>query len=160
MYVEFTSLPDSSNLWVYQSNRAFTTEEVAVINKKLEDFINNWRRHGDELNGSYLIKYNQFIVLAVDDATEVSGCSIDSSVNLMKTIEKEFSIDLLNKLSIAFKIGESINTVSLTDFKNYAKQNKIKKDTTVFNNLVITKKDFLNKWEVPAEKSWHQRFLV
>ena len=160
MYVEFTSLPDSSNLWVYQSNRALTTEEVAIISKKLEDFINNWRRHGDELNGSYLIKYNQFIVLAVDDATEVSGCSIDSSVNLMKTIEKEFSIDLLNKLSIAFKIGESINTVSLTDFKNYANQNKIKKDTTVFNNLVITKKDFLNKWEVPAEKSWHQRFLV
>ena len=146
MYVEFTSLPDSSNLWVYQCNRAFTSEEEAIISKKLEDFINNWRRHGDELNGSYLIKYNQFIVLAVDDATEVSGCSIDSSVNLMKTIEKEFSIDLLNKLSIAFKIGESINTVSLTDFKNYANQNKIKKDTTVFNNLVITKKDFLNKW--------------
>lgn len=161
MLVKFEDLDDAARVWVYQSSREFSNEEVQEISLKIETFISNWKRHGDDLKASYTIKYNQFIVISVDENyNEVSGCSIDASMNLMKQLEKEFSADLTNKLNISFKDNSNINIVPMADFQKYAKQEKITSKTVVFNNMVTTKFDFENNWEVTADKSWHKRFLV
>jgi len=161
MLVSFDSLEGTSRIWIYQSNRSFSNNEVEKISNKIEHFISNWKRHGDDLKASYLIKYNQFIIIAVDeDYNDISGCSIDASVNLMKQMEKEFELDLTNKLNVSFRDQSNINIVTLTDFQNYAKQQKITSDTVVFNNMISTKKDLIENWEVTADKSWHKRFLV
>ncbi|WP_196891589.1 ABC transporter ATPase [Aureivirga marina] len=160
MFVDFNEMPDSSRVWIYQANREFTEAEISEIETKLEEFVTKWVRHGDDLKGSYTIKYNQFIVLAVDESfNNVSGCSIDSSVNAMKQIEQAFQVDLMNKMNITFKVGENINLLSLADFQNYAKEGKITSETIVFNNMVQTKKAFETEWEIEASKSWHQRFI-
>ena len=78
----------------------------------------------------------------------------------MKQLEKEFGVDLTNKLNVSFKDQDNINIVSLIDFQNYAKQNKITSSTVVFNNMVTLKADLIENWEVTADKSWHKRFLV
>jgi hypothetical protein len=161
MFVNFEDLDNNARVWIYQSNRAFSNNEVEIIKEKTTNFIENWLRHGDDLKASYCIKYNQFIILAVDENfNEVSGCSIDASVNLIKSIEKEFSIDLTNKLNISFKDSSNINIVTMADFQKYAKQQKITANTIVFNNMVTTKSEFENNWEVTADKSWHKRFLA
>ena len=161
MFVKFEDLDKSARVWIYQSNREFTNNEVEIIKEKTLDFIENWQRHGDNLKASFCIKYNQFIVLAVDENyNNVSGCSIDASVNLIKSIEKAFSVDLTNKLNISFKDANNINVVTLADFQKYVKQQKITANTIVFNNMVATKEAFENNWEVPADKSWHKRFLA
>ena len=160
MFVNFDHLADSSKIWIYQSNREFTENEMQEINEMLESFIGSWKRHGDDLRASYLIKYNQFIVLAVDeDHNEVSGCSVDASTHLFKQIEQAYQVDLFNKLNTAFKDGENINIVSLADFQKYVKQQKINSNTTVFNNLIKTKKELSTAWEVDAENSWHSRYF-
>jgi hypothetical protein len=161
MLVNFDSLEDASKIWIYQSNREFSEKEVAEISHNLENFIGAWKRHGEDLKASYQIKYNQFIVIAVDENyNEVSGCSIDASVNLIKQFEQKFAIDLTNKLNISFKDNHNINVVSMADFQNYAKQQKITSDTVVFNNMITNKADFEQNWEVTANKSWHKRFLT
>jgi len=161
MLVNFENMDDDARVWVYQSSRAFSESEVVGISKKIELFLANWQRHGDDLKASYTIKYNQFIILAVDEHfNQVSGCSIDASVNLMKQLEKEFTTDLTNKLNISFKDNSNINIVSMADFQKYAKQEKITSNTIVFNNMVASKGDFEKKWEVAADQSWHRRFLV
>lgn len=160
MFVNFDHLADSSKIWIYQSNREFTENEIQEINEMLEKFIGSWKRHGDDLRASYLIKYNQFIVLAVDeDHNEVSGCSVDASTHVFKQIEQTYQVDLFNKLNTAFKDGENINIVSLADFQKYVKQQKINSNTTVFNNLIKTKKELSTAWEVDAENSWHSRYF-
>ncbi|NLP56698.1 ABC transporter ATPase [Lutibacter sp. B1] len=161
MLVDYNLMPNTSKTWIYQSNKELTDIEVEQVKTKIENFIKQWKRHGDDLKASYQIKYNQFIVLFVDESyNNVSGCSIDSSVNLIKQLEKEFSVDLTNKLNISFKDTTNINIVSLSDFQKYAKEEKITSNTIVFNNLVTTKADFEENWEVTADKSWHKRFLV
>ena len=160
MFVNFDHLADSSKIWIYQSNRDFTENEIQEINEMLESFIGSWKRHGDDLRASYLIKYNQFIVLAVDeDHNEVSGCSVDASTHVFKQIEQTYQVDLFNKLNTAFKDGENINIVSLADFQKYVKQQKINSKTIVFNNLIKTKKELSTAWEVDAENSWHNRYF-
>ncbi len=160
MLVDFNSLPDSATIWIYQSNREFTKDEVKEIDLKIELFISNWKRHGDDLKASYQIKYNQFIILSVDEEhNEVSGCSIDESVYFFKQLEKLYQVELFNKLNTAFKDGDNINIVSLADFKKYSNQKKINSKTIVFNNLINTKKEFETVWEVSADESWHNRYF-
>lgn len=161
MFVEFKELPPNSRVWVYQANREFTTQELEIINNKAKVFIENWTRHGDDLKGSFLVKYNQFIVVAVDESfNNVSGCSIDASVRFIKELEGELKLDLMDKMNVSFKDGNHINIVKLSDFQQYAKAQKITSNTIVFNNMVNTKDDFETKWEVAASDSWHKRFLV
>lgn len=160
MLVDFNTLPEASRVWVYQANRALTDIEVKQISAKLELFVTNWKRHGDDLKASFQIKYNQFIILAVDeDFNNVSGCSIDASVHIIKQLQQEFEVDLLNKMNVAFKDGDHINTVSMQQFKDFAKANKVNANTLVFNNMVDSKAALANAWEVEASKSWHARFL-
>ena len=161
MYTPYKNLPNNSRVWIYQSNREFTEKELEFISTKAEEFINSWTRHGDDLKGSYTIKYNQFLVLAVDESfNNVSGCSIDASVHFVKALEKELQLDLLDKMNVSFKDGNHINIVKLSDFQKFASEKKINQETIVFNNMVDTKEDLENKWEIPAKQSWHKRFLV
>jgi hypothetical protein len=161
MFTEYKNLPNNSRVWIYQSDREFTAKEVELISGKAEEFINQWTRHGDDLKGSFTIKYNQFLVLAVDESfNDVSGCSIDSSVRFIQGLENELKLDLMDKMNITFKDNDNINLVKLSDFQKFAKEQKVTSETIVFNNMVSTKEDFENNWEIPAKESWHKRFLV
>ena len=161
MFTEYKNLPNNSRVWIYQSDREFTANEVELISAKAKEFINQWTRHGDDLKGSFTIKYNQFLVLAVDESfNDVSGCSIDSSVRFIQGLENELKLDLMDKMNITFKDNDNINLVKLSDFQKFAKEQKVTSETIVFNNMVSTKEDFENNWEIPAKESWHKRFLV
>lgn len=160
MLFNFNELADDSKVWIYQSSREFTDNELVEIKKILESFIATWKRHGDDLKASYDIRYKQFIVLAVDESFNgVSGCSIDASTHIFKQIEGNYKVDLFNKLLTAFKFGDSINTVSLGDFQKYVQERKINSETIVFNNMVQTKKELETSWEVAANRSWHSRYF-
>ena len=161
MFTHYKNLPKNSRVWIYQSDREFTIKEIEFISVRAEDFINKWTRHGDDLKGSFTIKYNQFLVLAVDESfNNVSGCSIDSSVSFIKQLENELQLDLMDKMNITFKDDKNINLVKLSDFQKYIKDKKVTSETIVFNNMVSSKEDFESNWEVPAKQSWHKRFLL
>jgi hypothetical protein len=160
MLVAYNTLPENSRVWIYQSNRAFSKEEIEIISAEAGDFIEAWTRHGDQVKGGFEMRYNQFLILAVDESfTNVSGCSIDASVRFVQKLESLISVDLMNKLNVSFKQGQQIQIVSLAAFQNLVKEGKILADTIVFNNMVQTKGDLARKWEVPAKDSWHQRYL-
>lgn len=157
MLVPYNTLPKNAKVWVYQSDKIFLDNQIPIIEDLTEKFLNQWQRHGNDLRAAYKIVHNQFIVLAVND--EVSGCSIDTSVHLMQDLEQRFNIDLTDKLQVAFKDGDNINTVSLADFKKYIALNKITEETIVFNNMVDSVASFQNEWEVPAANSWHNKYF-
>ena len=96
MYIPFDNLPEESKIWIYQSNRKFSDEEMAEIEVGLKDFVENWAAHGTGLEASYQLKYNRFIILAVNQEIQMAtGCSIDSSVQFIQNLEQKYSVDLL-----------------------------------------------------------------
>lgn len=160
MFIKFEELPETSKVWIFQANRSFSTEEQVELNQKLETFINNWTSHGSDLQGSFEIKYNRFIVLALNtEVNKASGCSIDASVHFIQQLEKEYNVDLLDKMNVSYKQGDFIAYKSLTDFRKMAKDRAVSKNTIVFNNLVTNLAEYKENWEVPASESWHNRFL-
>ncbi len=161
MTTDFKNLPNDSKIWIYQSNRKLSDDEVVNISPKIDAFLQQWTAHGKDLEAGYEIRYNRFIVLGLNqENASASGCSIDSSVNFIQSLEKEYDLDLLDKMNVTYYNGQYIAHKSLTDFKKMAKARSVSKNTVVFNNLVITKGDYLENWEVPAKDSWHSRFLA
>lgn len=155
MFKPFNQISNNSRVWIYQSDRMFTSQEKSIIEKYLFDLCQNWNTHGKPVESSFLVK-DWFICLFVNESfNNASGCSIDSSVSTIKKIEKQFKLDLFNRLNIAY-IDNHDNTkvVSLSEFKNV-----VTKDMKVFNNLVQTKYDLEKNWIIPIEKSWLFKYL-
>ena len=160
MLIPFENLPEESKIWIYQSNRKFSDEEFTAIETDLKSFLENWAAHGTSLEASYLLKYNRFIILAVNQEVQMAtGCSIDSSVQFIQTLEKKYDVDLLDKMNVTFKLGEHVAHKTLIDFKKMAKDKAVTENTIVFNNLVNSIEEFNESWEVPAMDSWHSRFF-
>ena len=160
MLVDFNTLPEESRVWIYQANRSLTEQEIQDISKKLDIFISNWTAHGSDLQSGYDIVYKRFIVIGLNqNLNKATGCSIDASVHFIQQLEKEYNIDLMDKMNVSYKQGEYIAYKSLADFRKMAKDKAVSKKTIVFNNLVNTVAEFKENWEVPASESWHGRFL-
>jgi hypothetical protein len=160
MLVNFDTLPENSRIWIYQSNRSFSEVELNEISSKLNVFLHTWVAHGADLKAGFEIKYKRFIVIALDqDKQSATGCSIDASVQFIQELERVYSVDLMDKMNVSFKQGEYVAYKTLTDFKKLAKDKAVSKNTIVFNNLVNSKGEYLEFWEVPASESWHSRFV-
>jgi hypothetical protein len=153
-------LRDSSRVWVYQSNVKFSSEQLLLIEEKLGDFVNSWDSHGTALQAAAEVVYDQFIVLFVDEQLQqATGCSIDKSVALMKSIESATGVDLMSRMNIAYQGSEGVIVEKMMDFQSSIKSGSVTEDTIVFNNLVQTKGEFLASWQVPAKDSWHKQLL-
>ena len=160
MTVEFSSLPQTARIWIYQCNRSFTLDEIQEISYKLQTFLEGWTAHGADLKAAFEIRYKRFIVIGLDQNQQLaSGCSIDASVNFIQQLETAFKVDLLDKLNVSYKQGDYIAYKPLKEFKKMVKDKAVSKNTIVFNHLVQTKAEYLDFWEVPASESWHARFF-
>lgn len=160
MYIPFENLPEQSRIWIYPSNRKFSDDEVAEIEKDLTEFLNNWSAHGSALEASYQIRYHRFIIVAINQEVHpATGCSIDASVAFIQSLEQKYNVDLLDKMNVTYKQGEFITHKTLLEFKKLAKDKAVSGNTIVFNNLVNTIEEYNENWEIPANESWHSRFF-
>jgi hypothetical protein len=160
MHVPFDTLPEEAKVWIYQSNRKFSDDEITDIEENLKVFLENWTAHGHHLEASFVTRYNRFIIIAVNQEVQAAtGCSIDASVQFIQNLEQKYEVDLLDKMNVTFKMGEHVTFKPLLDFKKLAKEKAVSANTIVFNNLVNTLGEWEQFWEVPASESWHNRFF-
>jgi len=150
------NLPDSSRVWVYQSNREFTHSELSDIHQALSNFALGWEAHGKKLKSAIEIYYNQFVVIFVDESFQhATGCSIDKSVALMKSIEDKYDVEMLDRMNLAYKTGDTIQNIKIGDFQEKARSGEFNTDMIVFNNLVKNRGEFVSNWETRVKNSWH-----
>ncbi|MDV7399724.1 hypothetical protein RZS08_50385, partial [Arthrospira platensis SPKY1] len=117
------------------------------LNTKLHEFTSQWAAHGVQLEASYKIVYDRFIILAVNSEVQAaSGCSIDASVQFIQSVETAFGVELLDKMNVTYKTGNYLAHKSLIDFKKMAKDKAVTAETIVFNNLVNTVGEWHEYW--------------
>ena len=158
---DYRTFPDESRVWVYQSSRVLDEDEVNYVKVKLDDFVETWESHGAILKGSFDVLYNLFVVFFVDeDGDRACGRAIDSSIQMIKSLETELEVDFLDRMNLSYKKGEEVAVVKMNDFVAKVEEGEINEDTIVFNNMITTMKEFHKNWEVPVKESWHQQLLV
>jgi hypothetical protein len=158
----FNEMPGHSKVWIYQSDRNFTDLEIAEIKKKSAMFLLDWSSHGNMMLATIDVLYNRFLVVLVDEnAASASGCGIDKSVRFMQQIEKDYLVNLFDRLLVTFRDENNIiRGTKLQEFEKLVEKGALNENTIVFNNLVGTKEEMQTKWEVPMKLSWHARMLV
>ena len=161
MNIPFNKLPKDAKIWIYQSKRELTDQEVIAATETLKKFTESWQAHGADLHASFKIIYNRFIVIAVDENGNLaSGCSIDNSVQAIKALQDQLNTDLLDRMGIVYKDENGkVIRVSKIAFKEMLQNGSATENTIVFNNMLTSFSDFKDKWEVPVKESWHKRML-
>jgi hypothetical protein len=159
MFANFNDLPNHSRVWIYQADRAFSVEESALVEQLLRQFVSQWEAHQHPLQASYQLLYQQFIILAVNtDFHEPSGCSIDTSVALIRQIEQHFGVKLFDRLTIAYWENNEVKTLKNKDLKARIAQGEFGIDSIIFDNTVQNKASLETQWQVPASKSWVAKY--
>ena len=160
MLVPFNQMPDHARLWVYVSSRTFTPEEELNIEDKLRQFVGGWETHGQAMSGSYEISNHRVITLAADEKfLAASGCSIDKQVHLIKTIESELNISLLDKLWVYVQSADGLIAHKLSALKSLIEQGEITHNSLILNNLCSTIEEWKDKKFVPAAETWTKRYF-
>ncbi|MEM6642323.1 MAG: hypothetical protein AAF616_05045 [Bacteroidota bacterium] len=160
MLVPFHEMPGDARLWIYQSNRSLSPHEVAFVKQCTEEFIQRWQAHGQDLKASYKIEYDQFLIISVDESfSQASGCSIDSSVHLIKALEHELQVSFMTSGQVAFLIDDQIRLFPFAELKDQVKKSILKAETKIFDNTVKNVAELSEKWLVSSEKTWFNRYL-
>lgn len=157
MYLPIEQMPDHSRVWVYQANRPFSASETQAIENYLTPALTQWAAHGAGLNASFEIRFQQVIVIAVDETINAaSGCSIDASTRWFKEMGAALGIDFFDR-STAIVEGDEVTLLPLTALKN--------------NPLLTPSKDVIplqteslgayrSGWLQRADTTWLKRYFA
>ena len=160
MFKDFTSLSEQAKVWIYPSSRKFYPQEVEEIEAKIQNFVTNWNPKDECFLCSYQFLYNRFIIISVEEMdSSITNQEMDFLVRFIMDLQNIYKVQLLDRMNVCFKQGKYIQYKELKEFKKLVKNKAVGKKTVLFDNLITTKFDFENYWEVPIEDSWYKRFL-
>lgn len=144
-----------SRVWIYQCSRQFMISEALEMEEMISNFIAQWKSHGAAVKGFANLFFGRFLIVMADESNvQVGGCSTDSSVHLVKSIEQKFGVDMFNRQLLAFIVKEKIEMVPLQQLAYAAENGFVTEDSLYFNNTVLTKKELEEKWIIPVRESW------
>lgn len=148
-----------NRVWIYQSDRILSEDEVKVVESALSDFVSSWTAHGSALAGSAVVKENLFLILEVDEEQAgVTGCSIDKSVHFLKGLGDKLGVDFFDRMNVSYIDADGkVNLVNRSEFESLVKEGIVNANTLVFNNLVQNSADFAGQWIIPFRDSWHSK---
>ena len=130
-------------VWIYRSIIKLSEDEENDIARMAGDFIHQWDAHGKKLAADFDILHGHYLVFFVDKSVaEATGCSIDSSVHLIREIESKYSLGLLDRMQIGFLKGEEVVFHHFNELKDLFAKGEIKGSDTVINPMVYNKRDF------------------
>ena len=154
MLADFHTLPDSSRIWLYASEKDLTTDQQNHILTYIAEHLKGWNAHKVPLMAGVTILENHFIVIALDENKNgASGCSIDTLQKTIQELEKDLSIALMNRLNVFCKIGEIIKVIP--SFK----LGVIANEDTLFYDLTIQRKEELSNYLKPIKEGWAKSYL-
>ncbi len=160
MFVPFESLPSDARIWIFQTDRPLTADEKRIAEERLHEFTNEWAVHGNPFNTSYTIQHHHFLILAADESSQnASGCSIDSSVRVLKELEQKLGVKLFDRNLIAFWADAKVTLIPLQELKQKFESGILNDQSLAFNNLINTKGDLERTWLLPAGETWLKRYV-
>jgi hypothetical protein len=143
IYNLFEGFSDDSRVWLYNANRPITPTEASFVQENLEQFASQWKAHSTPLKAKACM-LNEYTIAFVVDQSEASasGCSVDSSVRLVKELGKELEVDFFNRMQVVVENQEGQR--SLYPYRKLAElQNHV-----YYNPLVESLKELKETWLV------------
>lgn len=154
--VSFDSLPDAARVWVFGSSNPLYKSDSSILLKKVDEFLADWKAHGDPLTAGRTFSHDRFLVIAVDqDSASASGCSLDGLFRSLKDLEKQMGTSLLDRSLVYYSDNAGIHAVHRDEFTSLAASGAVSGNTLVFDPTVTTLGEWRARFESHAANSWH-----
>lgn len=119
-------LPDHSRIWIYQTDRPLSGDEMLRGQQELNVFLSSWAAHGTQLYGGAEF-INPFILLIAVDEQRVpaSGCSIDTLTRFIHDLGNELSCDFFVRLKVTGIMEGQWTQLNFEDIERWNESLKI-----------------------------------
>lgn len=146
-------------VWVYLSSKVLDGDVLKTIMEQGKAFVQNWKAHEMPLNGSFEVLHKRFIVVKVDETQyNASGCSIDKLLRLIKQLEADCQLELLNRLLVAYEKDKAVEVVHASNIKNMLAEKTMGENTKVFDISVSNSVEF-SFWKKALKDTWLKKYL-
>lgn len=159
MYIPFQEMPAQARIWVYQASRSLQAQELDQIKQTLAQSCQVWEAHGAPLQASFEIKYNQVIIVAVNEAMNAaSGCSIDASTRWFKDLGDALLVDFFSR-DVAVVRNEQMELFPLGQMKAAVEAGNLTRDDQIITPLLQTVQQYRDSWLSTAADSYLKRYF-
>lgn len=150
----------NERIWIYTLSKELTNEQLVDFKNRCQCFVNDWTAHDVSLDASFDLYQNRLLIFKVnEDKYNASGCSIDKQLRFVKELEQTFSLELLNRLLVAYENINQVEVVKASQIKELLTSNIINANTLVFDNTITESAQLANKWKQPLQATWLSKYL-
>jgi hypothetical protein len=160
--VPFETLPDSSRVWVFGSDKSLTEEGTNLLLTGVDAHLGDWKAHGAPLTVGREWRDGRFLIVAVDQSTEgASGCSIDGLFRVLLQLQGEVGANLVGGGRVFYRDNHGVvQSTSRDEVAALAQSGVITKDTVVFDTSLTDLGTWRAGFERRAKESWVADLLV
>lgn len=150
---ELNSFAPNSKIWVYYSDRNFDSVSSDISNQ-VNQFVSKWSSHGSQVDARGYVILNQIIILVANAlGNDVSGCSTDSSVHFIKSLESNYQLSFFDRSRIFYWKNNQIQSIQFTVIST------LSSDTKVFNPFFKDLEEWQTSFIMPLSKSKFRNLL-
>jgi hypothetical protein len=156
MRVPIDQLSNDAHIWIFGISPALDAERSGILLREVNAFLDAWTAHGVPINGAAEVREGSFLIVAADEHSEKSGCSIDRMFGTLRKLEQQFGVQILDANRVFLRDdGETVRAVARAEFRNAATA-----ETRVFD-VTAEKLGEVRQgaWEKRASDSWHRHLL-
>lgn len=147
-------------IWIYTLSKQLSSEQELDLKTRCQNFVSTWTAHDVSLDATFELYKHRLLIFKVDESNyNASGCSIDKQLRLVKELEQEFSVELLNRLLVAYETNDEISVVKNTRISELLLNGIITEKTLVFDNTVTNSNDLLSNWKKPLHQTYLAKYL-
>jgi hypothetical protein len=154
--IDLNQLDDNARIWIFGISPALDAAQSARMLQQVDAFLGGWTTHGAPVTSARDLRDGSFLIIAVGNDTEQSGCSIDRMFGLLRQFERDFGVAILDPNRVFVRGADGgVHAVTRAEFRDSGDPH-----TTVFDTLAERLGDVRHgRWERKAEESWHRNLL-
>ncbi|HEX7189964.1 MAG TPA: hypothetical protein VF381_00175 [Thermoanaerobaculia bacterium] len=151
---DISRLSDDANVWIFPITPPLGDAEAML--GRVDAFLDAWAAHNVPVLAARELRENRFLIVAADKDAEKSGCSIDRLFALVRTMERDLGVSMLDAGVVYYRDAEG----AVRDAKRSELGDRADESTIVFDTTAPTLGDIRRgTWERPARDSWHASLL-
>jgi len=151
----------NERIWIYTLSKELSIEQLVDFKNRCQNFVNGWTAHDVSLDASFELYQNRLLIFKVNEEKyNASGCSIDKQVRFVKELEQAFSLELLNRLLVAYENNNQVEVVKASQIKELLADNIISGNTLVFDNTITKLLELDSVWKQPLHKTWLSKYII
>jgi hypothetical protein len=160
--VPFETLPDSSRVWVFGSDKLLTGEGTKLLLAGVDTHLEDWKAHGAPLTVGREWRDGRFLVVGVDQSTAgASGCSIDGLFRVLQQLERAAGANLVGGGRVFYRDNHGVvQSTTRDEVAALARSGVITKDTVVFDTTLTDLGTWRVGFERRAKESWVNDLLA